>query len=66
MKLMQNVSVDNESRWNSTHVFLCLLLILSSVLYTGAQFFPVSYRISVKDISLLYILINFKFLIIQL
>lgn len=63
---MQNVSVDNESRWNSTHVFLCLLLILSSVLYTGAQFFPVSYRISVKDISLLYILINFKFLIIQL
>jgi len=66
MKLMQNVSVDNESRWNSTHLFLCLLLTLSSVLHTGAQFFPVSYSISDKDIILLHILINFKYLIIQL
>lgn len=63
---MQSDGGGNDSRWNSTHLFLCLLLILSSVLYTGATFFPITHSFSVKDIILVHILINFMYLIIQL
>jgi len=66
MKLMQNDGGGNGSRYNSTLLFLCLLLTLSSVLYTGAKFVPIIHIFLVKDIILLHNLINFKYLIIPL
>jgi hypothetical protein len=37
---MQNDSGGNKARSNNTHLFLCLLSILSPIMYTGTFFFP--------------------------